>query len=360
MPDVLLFGATGYTGALTAAALGRNGADFIVAGRNRAKLEKLAEQTGAADARVAAVGDVDALTAALSDVKAMITCVGPFSELGDTAAEAALRARVHYVDSTGEISFVDRLIERYGSRAKDAGIVMAPCLGFDEVPADVSLSMAVEGMDKPDAVLTYTLPSRMSAGTLRTIVTSEGQTDARWTKDGRPEHVRIGSRQRWAPMPEPVGPKLSIPLPLAEGRLAPLHLDLRSLELYGITGRIQAAGMRIGAPLAKVFMGFKPVRDLASKVIERLPEGPNEATRTADRWTLLAEARTAATWHNVALSGVDPYGLTAATLAAAGMKLANEGHDGSGVMAPVQAIGLDMLQKVLIDFGVDIQTYEPA
>src|SRR5687768_14060438 len=118
MPDVLLFGATGYTGSLTAESLGRRGADFVVAGRSRDKLVALAERTGASDVRVAAVGDLDALTAALSDVKALITCVGPFQQLGDTAAEAAIRAGVHYVDSTGESSFIDRLVRSYGQRAE--------------------------------------------------------------------------------------------------------------------------------------------------------------------------------------------------------------------------------------------------
>src|SRR5688500_5496661 len=146
MPDVLLFGATGYTGSLTAAALGRRGADFVVSGRSREKLEALAARTGATDARVAAVGDVDALVGALSDVKVMITCVGPFEQLGDTAAEAAIRAGVHYLDSTGESSFVDRLVRSFGPRAESAGIVMAPCMGFDEVPADVALSLAVAGI----------------------------------------------------------------------------------------------------------------------------------------------------------------------------------------------------------------------
>src|SRR5688500_1772647 len=145
MPDVLLFGATGYTGSLTAEALGRRGASFAVAGRSADKLEALAARTGATDARVAEVGDTDALTAALSDVKVMITCVGPFGQLGNTAAEAAIRAGVHYVDSTGEMSFIDRLVATYDERARAAGIVMAPAMGFDEVPADVAVTLATEG-----------------------------------------------------------------------------------------------------------------------------------------------------------------------------------------------------------------------
>src|SRR5688500_16072339 len=121
MPEVLLFGATGYTGRLTAQALARRGADFAVAGRDRAKLERLAASTGNPDVRVAQVGDVDALADALADVKVLITCVGPFSELGSTAVEAALKAKVHYIDSTGEGPFIGELIESKAEQAREAG-----------------------------------------------------------------------------------------------------------------------------------------------------------------------------------------------------------------------------------------------
>src|SRR5438874_2542384 len=125
MPDILLFGATGYTGKLTAHALTRRGASFVIAGRDRSKLDALAAETGATDVRLARVGDVDGLTGALRDVRVMITCVGPFTRYGETAVEAALRARVHYLDSTGEGTFVQELIERRDAPAKAAGITIS-------------------------------------------------------------------------------------------------------------------------------------------------------------------------------------------------------------------------------------------
>lgn len=360
MPDVLLFGATGYTGSLTAEALGRRGASFAVAGRSPEKLEALAARTGAIDARVAAVGDVDALARALADVKVMITCVGPFEQLGDTAAEAAVRAGVHYIDSTGETSFIDRLVAQYGQRASDAGIVMAPAMGFDEVPADVALSLAVQGMSAADAVLTYTLPKRASTGTIRTVLGNIAKTDGRWLKDGERQPVTTGSRKRWAPMPPPLGPKLGVALPFAIGELAPMHLDLRSLELYGVVSRAQATAMKLSMPVVKPILGARPVQTLANKVLDSRSAGPDEAKRQADRWAILAEAREGNSWRNVALMGADVYGLTAETLAAGALKLARDGHERAGVMAPVQAMGLDTLQKELIDFGVDFQVYEPV
>lgn len=360
MPDVLLFGATGYTGSLTAEALGRRGASFAVAGRNAAKLEALAARTGASDARVAEVGDVAALTDALSDVKVLITCVGPFGQLGDTAAEAAIRAGVHYLDSTGEMAFIDRLLSTFDRRAQDAGIVMAPAMGFDEVPADVAVTLATEGMGPADLVLTYAAPAIASTGTVRTIVANIATSNARWIHDGHAITVRSASRSRWAPMPPPLGPKLGVSFPFAESALAPMHLELDSFEVYGVMSKAQASAMRFTMPVIQGTLKISPLQSLIGKVLDRRSPGPSDAQRSASHWTLLAEARDADNWRNVALTGTDFYGLTAETLAAGALKLANEGHAESGVMSPVQAMGLDTLQKELIDFGVDVQVYEPV
>ncbi len=118
MPDILVFGATGYTGKLVAHALAERGASFALAGRDQAKLEALAASTGDPEIRVASVGDTDGLLRALEDCRVLLTCVGPFSELGWTAVEAAIKARVNYLDSTGEGLFVGRLIAEYDSLAR--------------------------------------------------------------------------------------------------------------------------------------------------------------------------------------------------------------------------------------------------
>src|SRR5919106_2680981 len=184
MPGVVLFGATGYTGRLTAHAMARRGIDFKIVGRDRAKLERLSTETGDPEIAVAEVGDVDALAAALAGARVLVTCVGPFVDLGDTAIEAALRAGCHYIDSTGEQEFIARLLERYGERARADGIAVAPALGFDEVPADVAISVACEGMDSPEGVVTFAVPSTGSAGTIRSglgILLSGGS----WVDGGR-------------------------------------------------------------------------------------------------------------------------------------------------------------------------------
>ena len=355
MPDILLFGATGYTGRLTAHALGRRGADFVLAGRNRAKLEALAADTGAPEVRVAEVGDIDGLTRALDGVRAMITCVGPFMQLGDTAVEAALRAGCHYIDSTGEGPFIRDLIATRSKSAREAGIAMAPALGFDEVPADVAATLATEGFERADLVLTYALPSRPSSGTAKSvigIVTSRGP----WIVNGEPVEIEAGQHHRWAPMPAPLGPRRSVSYPLAEGHLAPLHLDLHSLRIFGTAGPGLSLALRT-IPAVKPLLSFGPVRGALEAVIDRTVVGPEGKERNAP-WTILAEARMGRSRRNVVMTGRDPYGLTGETLAAAAMHMADDGYEETGVLSPVQAVGIDNLQKELIEHGVSIETYE--
>lgn len=356
MPDIVLFGATGYTGRLTARALQKRQAKFIVVGRDRKKCEDLASQTDAADVAIAQVGDVQALTRAVAGAKVLVTCVGPFVDLGWTAVEAALAAGVHYVDSTGEGVFIERLIAEKGGEAKDKGIAMAPAFGFDEVPADVTATLAAEGLERPDLTLTYAFPSTGSRGTVKSaqgIMLSQGP----WIEDGRRRMIRMGEEMRWAPMPPPLGPRSSVSFPFAEGHLGPLHLDLNSFRLYMTAGRAQRNAMKIALPAYRALRAT-PLRGIIDGRIAKAPEGPDDAKRAKQRWTILGEARARDGWRNVALMGTDPYGLTAELLATAAVEMMSDAYDQSGVVSPVQAVGLEVARRELEAHGTTFQIFE--
>jgi len=356
MPGVVLFGATGFTGRLTAHEMARRGLDFKIAGRDRTKLKRLSAETGNPEFAVAEVGDVDALTKTLEGARVLVTCVGPFVELGDTAVEAALRAGCHYIDSTGEQEFIARLIAGYAERARAAGTAIAPALGFDEVPADVAVALACEGMDAPEAVVTYALPSTGSAGTIRTalgILTSKGE----WIEDGRFTTMWAGDSTRWAPMPPPLGVRLSTAFPFAIARLAPLHTDFAGLQTFATVGRPQYIGLRLARRPLQAAMATAWGRSAADLAASRLPVGPGEAARQK-RWTVLAEAKSGQRARNVVVTGRDIYGLSASFLAAGAEALLAEEFGAAGVLSPVQAVGLDRLQKEMIDLGVTIETHE--
>src|SRR5919106_2437416 len=357
MPDVLLFGATGYTGRLTAKALARNDASFAICGRDRAKLDRLAESTGSPEVRVASAGDVDGLARALEDVKVLITCVGPFVELGAAAAEAAVRTGTHYVDSTGEQAFVGTLLDSHDRAARDRGVALAPCLGFDEVPADFAATLATQGLERPDLVLTYALPSSGSSGTIRSVLdiaTRKGP----WIEDGKQVMARAGQEIRWSPMPPPLGPRRAMAFPLAEGRLAPLHLDLRSLKLFVTTGTWQRLGAQFALPALTPLIRSSVGHSLLNRLLPS-GSGPSEQRRARSKWTILAEARADEAWRNVTIKGSDHYGLTAEFLTTGALRMCEADFDAAGVLAPVQAVGLDNLEKAFADIGITTESFEP-
>jgi short subunit dehydrogenase-like uncharacterized protein len=354
MPDVLLFGATGFAGKLTARALAARKTSFAVCGRRRSDLEAVASETGAEEVHLANVGDVSGLARAARGCRVLLSCVGPFMELGNTAVEAALEAGVHYVDSTGEGDFVARLGDVYNESATRAGLILAPAMGFDEVPADVAATIACDGLTKPKLTITYAVPTTASPGTIRSVLpllASKGP----FVEDGSVRMVATAEQKRWAPMPPPMGPRRSVSSPLAELRLAPLHLDLDSLGTYMTVGALQGAAMPLGMPLMRAAASFKPALALAGRIAALVV--PSATRDRSGRWTVLAEASSGSERRNVALSGTDVYGLTAELLASAATAVATGDVTGAGVVAPVQLLGVDRLRREMIEQGVSIDVF---
>ncbi|HVF53956.1 MAG TPA: saccharopine dehydrogenase NADP-binding domain-containing protein [Actinomycetota bacterium] len=352
-PQVVLFGATGYTGRLTAAALGRQEVDFAVVGRDAAKLRDLATRTGASDTRIASVEDPSSVRQALKGARVLVTCVGPFGKLGDVAVSAALDTGTHYIDSAGEGPFITTLIAK-DADAHAAGIAMVPAMGFDEVPADVAATLAVGGLDHPDLILTYDLPRAGSGGTVRSTLPILGRPGLWWERGG-PRSIRAGAEGRWAPLPPPRGPRYTTAIPLGEAQLGPLHLDLASCRTFVVSRKPEAALMRMGALPLSAIAGL-PLVGGALELVIPSGSGPDAAQREAP-WTILAEARGASGWRNVALRGVDVYGLTAETLAAGAVAMAADGFAGRGVLSPVGAFGVDHLGGILERWGATTQIW---
>lgn len=357
MADILLFGATGYTGRLTAEALHARGASFALAGRNRQKLEMLAGETGEPEIHVVDAGDRTGLVSALDGCKVLVTCVGPFARLGDTALEAAIEAKVHYVDSTGEGTFVAKVIAE-DAAALDAGIALAPAMGFDEVPGSIATALSARDLPGAEIDVTYALPRTASTGTIESalgIMTSPGE----WVEDGTSHEIRAGHQERWSPMPPPLGPRRAVSFPLALARLAPLDTKLRTIRTYVTAGTTERLGMRFGAPVLGALLRT-PAQGLISAAVRKLPEGPGPEDRANGRWTILAEARSEEGWRNVSITGTDVYGLTAGTLSFAATAMAADEYEVSGVVSPVGAIPLEAWVEEMKQHGVEIDIYAPV
>jgi short subunit dehydrogenase-like uncharacterized protein len=140
---IVLFGATGYMGELTARALAAGGARPVLAGRDARRLETLAKQLGRLDTAVADAGRPDTVGALVDRGDVLVATVGPFARYGEPAVEAAIAVGASYLDSTGEGPFIREVFERHGPRAHAAGCALLTAFGYDFVPGNLAGALAL-------------------------------------------------------------------------------------------------------------------------------------------------------------------------------------------------------------------------
>lgn len=157
--DVVVFGATGFTGGLVAEYLARNGAQsarWAIAGRSNSKLSAVRERCRSLGATpemiVASVDDRESLLRMASQARVILSTVGPFARYGENVVEACVEARTHYVDITGEPAWVATMIRRFDTPARERELRLVPCCGFDSIPHDLGVQFAVEQLPSNQAI----------------------------------------------------------------------------------------------------------------------------------------------------------------------------------------------------------------
>src|SRR5918997_4522369 len=136
---IAVYGASGFTGGLAAAELGRRGLSPVLVGRSPERLRKAAADAGVADAeiRVAGLDDPVALAAAFAGCAAVVNAAGPFALWGEPVVRAAIAAGCHYVDTAGEQGYIRRILETVGPDAERAGLTVVPAMADDGGPGDL-------------------------------------------------------------------------------------------------------------------------------------------------------------------------------------------------------------------------------
>ncbi|KPP82469.1 trans-acting enoyl reductase family protein [Erythrobacter sp. HL-111] len=151
--DIIVYGATGYTGRLVAEYLGdhygsrEDGPKWAMAGRSLAKLETVRDAIGAPADTPLVVADADdpaSLKAMCERTRVVLTTVGPYQLYGDNLLEACVETGTDYADLCGEPAWMAEKIERHHERAKQTGARICFSSGFDSIPFDLGVMMAQE------------------------------------------------------------------------------------------------------------------------------------------------------------------------------------------------------------------------
>jgi short subunit dehydrogenase-like uncharacterized protein len=385
--DVVLFGATGFTGRLVAERLVERapaGMRIALAGRSLAKLATVRESLGpdAAEWPLMLVdsGDRATLVKMARAATAVATTVGPYAKYGLPVVEACANAGTHYVDLTGEVLFMRASADAYDAAARASGARIVHACGFDSIPSDLGVLILneVAGGLGETTLLVTDMRGGMSGGTLATgRVQAEAMAANPSARDIVLDPYSLSPDR--AQEPE-VGEHGDVSGPVHDpelGWLAPFFMastntrvvrrsnalagypysrEFRYREAMafgeGVTARAKAMGVSTGLGAMGAAMGFGPARAGIGKVLPKPGEGPSAEERAAGRFrmdihgTSLEDQRYVAT---VAAQGDPGYAATSLMLAESVLLAASDDPglpDRAGVLTPATGFGLTLVERL--------------
>jgi len=341
---VLLYGANGYTGNLIAR-LARQQPDapeLVLAGRSASKVAPIAKQLGY-QARVFGLDVASTIDACLEGIDVVLHCAGPFSRTAVPMAEACMRARVHYLDVTGELDVFSAL-EKRDADARSAGIMLMPGVGYDVVPSDC-LALHTAGRIMNPTKLRIALRSiggQVSHGTATTITENIHKGSA-VRRGGQLKKVAIGKITRKVDFGR--GPKPVMNAPLGDLVTAFHSTGIGDIECFVSAKPAAILGAR-ALGFVPWLLESRPLQKLMKRRIDAAPAGPTDEQRAQASTIIWAEVENAAGQRATSRLHT-PEGYTTTALAALGIaKAVCEGKAQPGYRSPAQLLGADFILSI--------------
>jgi short subunit dehydrogenase-like uncharacterized protein len=379
--DVVLYGATGFVGKLTAEYLARAAPDDVrigLAGRSQEKLERVREELGARAAAwpliVADSEDGAALAELAARATAVATTVGPYRRYGAALVGACAAAGTHYADLTGETLFMCETIQRFDAPAKASGARVVHTCGFDSIPSDIGvLALHEAAGELADTTLVLRrVKGGVSGGTLASMKgtvddvkrdrsLSRVLADPYALSPDRDAEPELGNEAdlRGAEYSEELdtwfGPFVMAPVNTRVVRRSNALQDwaygrrfrYREVMAFGssLTGRAKALGVGGGMAALTAGLALPPSRWALDRVLPGPGTGPKEELVRDGFFVIEIHARTAADerWVcRVEAQGDPGYGATRVMLGESALCLALDGDrlpGRAGVLTPATAMG---------------------
>lgn len=357
---ILLLGAGGYTGRLTAAALAAGDQPFILAGRDRGRLAAVRADLGRGaeiELRVADPTRPATLPGLFPGVGVIINCAGPFTTLGEPVVRAAVQAGVHYLDISGEQPYLARIIARYDAPAAAQGCAVVPACGVEYALTNWAAAHAAAGLEPLDHIWTATAATGVafSRGSQLSALAATATPGRGW-HGGRTVVQLAGSATRRVAFPPPFGLRRAVWVPFGELVTLPRHLAVRDIDSYLALPPAVIALARLTWPL------LPAVSAIVGRLAGPLLRGPHPALPEDSHWAVIAAAAGPGGSRQVTLTGRAVYALTARILCWCAAALLDPAFAGRGVLGPAQAFdpaaGLAFLQNCGVTLQVDLRTID--
>lgn len=389
--DLVVYGATGFVGRLTAEYLARSApaeTRIGLAGRSRQRLEEVRAGLGPAAADwpilIADSGDRDALLAMTGQTRAVATTVGPYRQYGLPLATACAENGTHYADLTGEVLFIRETIKQLHDVASASGARIVHSCGFDSIPSDLGVLLLHEqAREVGSGRLTDTtavfgpMKGGVSGGTIASLTgqLDEVKRDPAARRIALDPYALSASRPQSAgserdplrPKHEPSFETWTAPFVMAffNTRIVrrsnslgdqPYGPNFRYREVMatgkGPLGALAATGVAAGLGALFGSLSLKPTRLLLDRVLPDPGEGPSEKARREGHFRLRLRAKTEegqTVEATVAATGDPGYAATAVMLAESGLALALDADrlpDAGGVLTPASGIGTALIDRL--------------
>jgi len=336
----LLYGANGYTGELVARRAVAAGERPVLAGRRAEAVGRLAAELGL-DVRVFALDDPAAVGRGLGGMKAVLHCAGPFSRTAAPMADGCLRARIHYLDITGEIEVFEGMAARHEAALR-AGVTLLPGVGFDVVPSDgLAAHLHRRLPSATHLALGFQGSARLSRGTATTMAENLHRGGA-VRRDGRIVPVPAAWKTRVIDFG--AGPVPAITIPWGDVATAYHTTGIPNVEVYLAAPRAMRVFLKMARPIAPL-LGTRPVQSFLKRRIQSGPPGPSAAHRARARSRLWGEARDATQVAVSRLDTLEGYELTSRTALLAVQRVV-AGGVAAGFQTPGRAFGPDFILAV--------------
>jgi len=150
--DIVIYGATGFTGKLCVKYLAENAKDlnWAIAGRDKTRLSQVAiRYYPKIETLIADGDDEEALDLITKRTKVIISTAGPFHRYGSKLVASCVKNSTHYVDITGETFWIKEMIDKHHSEAVTKGVRIIPSCGYDSLPSDLGVFFAAKMLQKP-------------------------------------------------------------------------------------------------------------------------------------------------------------------------------------------------------------------
>jgi len=334
---LLLYGAYGYTGRLTAELAAARKLKVVLAGRNKEALTGLGDRLGL-PIRVVGLNDPGQLSEALKDISCVAHLAGPFAITAAPMLNACLATQTNYIDITGEIEVFEAMWSRK-EEIRRAGITVAPGAGFDVVPTDCFAAYVASKLERPvSLVIALRGLESASQGTLRTAIRQISKpvlcrrAGAIAALDDRsPRWIDFG-----------FGDEPCVPVSWGDVATAFHSTGVGNITVYFRRTKLLHSADTIGKLFGLLLRSRIGQRGLEA-IVRSLPEGPNQAERIGHHSTVWTEAMDSLGKSAKAiLSTPDPYDFTANSTLEIASRITSLPVP-LGLVTPSQAFGPDFV-----------------